>query len=441
MGKNNKARRAAKARQRSRRGTPRNRGETRRGDEFADFLADPSFQIAAEWFEVCRAVRSGSSDAADLAARLARHPASMVDAEVEQMILGLIDDLWSAGWQPAELRRQVRIARTAAAARLTQVAILADLDRRTGQRIDHRWRAQAGEFALHTISLHGGWLAGWRRHEGIGRVDCILVAATVVTEWSGLPVLDVLIPPPGAPASAAGHGMSASTGAAADPILSRVRKLLVKAESTDFEDEAISLTEKAQELMTRHAIDEAMLSDPQAGDVPRMIRLPVDAPYADAKSVLLSTIATANRCRAVSLDRLQMGTVVGHAGDLSVVELLFTSLLVQAQKALAEAGRAGGFGARARSKSFRSSFFLAYAHRIGERLRGVNDAIIETAEERDSFLPVLRAREHAVEEFLAERFGNTLVESPVRGGHDLAGSAYGRRAADDAQLDSGELLW
>ena len=46
--------------------------------------------------------------------------------------------------------------------------------------------------------------------------------------------------------------------------------------------------------------------------------------------------------------------------DLAAVELLFTSLLVQAQTALM---RAPGS-----SRSYRSSFLFAYAARIGERL-------------------------------------------------------------------------
>src|SRR5690606_7958939 len=133
----------------------------------------------------------------------------------------------------------------------------------------------------------------------------------------------------------------------------------------------------------------------------RLTRVPVDAPYADAKSVLLSVVAQANRSRAVFLSGLDMSTVAGHADDLRLVELMFTSLLVQAQNALSHAARATDLGRAARSQSFRSSFFLSFAHRIEERLTSVNDDLV--AGSRDA-LPVLLAREEAVKELIDERF-------------------------------------
>jgi len=69
-----------------------------------------------------------------------------------------------------------------------------------------------------------------------------------------------------------------------------------------------------------------------------------------------------------------MATVVGMAVDLELVDMLFTSLLIQATRALTEAGNVriteGGYQpARLnRSPSFRRAFLLSYATRIGERL-------------------------------------------------------------------------
>ena len=42
-------------------------------------------------------------------------------------------------------------------------------------------------------------------------------------------------------------------------VLDRVRGLLTKAESTEFPAEAEALTAKAQELMARHSIEQAMV--------------------------------------------------------------------------------------------------------------------------------------------------------------------------------------
>ncbi len=86
-------------------------------------------------------------------------------------------------------------------------------------------------------------------------------------------------------------------------VLARIRALLAKAESTTFEEEAHAFTAKAQELMTRHAIDVAMLgasagSDAAISTEHRMIR--IEQPYADPKISLLGAVARANRCRAIS---------------------------------------------------------------------------------------------------------------------------------------------
>ena len=60
--------------------------------------------------------------------------------------------------------------------------------------------------------------------------------------------------------------------------------------------------------------------------------------------------------------------MIGFSADLDAVELLFTSLLVQASAALQRAGGKRDAAGRSRTRSFRQSFLVAYAVRIGERL-------------------------------------------------------------------------
>jgi hypothetical protein len=66
-------------------------------------------------------------------------------------------------------------------------------------------------------------------------------------------------------------------------------------------------------------------------------------------------------------DRLAIATVVGVPLDIDQVEMLFTSLLIQATRAMTEAG-ADQPGSFERSATFGRSFLAAYAVRIGERL-------------------------------------------------------------------------
>lgn len=63
-----------------------------------------------------------------------------------------------------------------------------------------------------------------------------------------------------------------------------------------------------------------------------------------------------------------MSTVVGFLADLDAIELLFTSLLVQASAAMLRAGAKRDAHGRSRTGAFRQSFLIAYATHIGERL-------------------------------------------------------------------------
>ncbi|WP_048819631.1 DUF2786 domain-containing protein [Streptomyces ipomoeae] len=219
-------------------------------------------------------------------------------------------------------------------------------------------------------------------------------------------------------------------------MLTRIRALLAKAEATGFPEEAEALSAKAQELMARHSIDEALLAArTHTKDAPGACRIGVDPPYETAKAVLLDAVARANRCEAVWSEALGFSTVVGFEADLEAVELLYTSLLVQATTAMTKAEAAQRKGGRKRTKTFRQSFLAAYAHRIGDRLAEVADAqVAETgAEDAGDLLPVLAARDVAVRDRFTHMFPDT-VTTRVRGVSDATGWRQGTEAADRAQV-------
>jgi hypothetical protein len=215
-------------------------------------------------------------------------------------------------------------------------------------------------------------------------------------------------------------------------MLTRIRALLAKAEATGFPEEAEALSAKAQELMARHSIDEALLAArTHAKDAPGACRIGVDPPYETAKAVLLSAVSGANRCRAVWNEALGFSTVVGFEPDLEAVELLYTSLLVQATAAMTKAEAAQRAGGRKRTKSFRQSFLAAYAHRIGDRLADVAEGQVTATE--GELLPVLAARDVAVADE-TERMFPATVTTRLRGVNDAAGWEEGAAAADRAQV-------
>lgn len=461
VGKNNKARRAAKsklkakARSQGRPGgsytgsggaTGSNSGSRWRPSDDGESLFTRA-EVAHHLLLRCAAAHhTGAPGVSDTLEKLYSMPAAIVDRQAEAALLDQVDALWSGGWQPRELQRQgKRGCSTATATQLVSLAIAVDHVGRRSVSLDQRWVAQVEGLGLPKVNGKPGWIPCWAQDGELDRRQAVRSIVDALANLLHLPRLERVLPPPGTSGSAAGSGeksMERVAGGEIDPLLDRIRNLLAKAESTTFEAEAIAFTGKAQELMTRHAIDVATLqgSRRQHEERPVAIRLPIDAPYADAKSLLLQTIADAGRCRSVFHIGLELSTVVGFPADVAAVELLFTSLLLQAQRAMADSARGAPAGTRTRSQSYRSAFLLAYTHRIGDRLREINDAVYSEveAEHGSAFLPVLRSRSAEVDDFMDARFAGT-VSSPVRGGYDAAGWAGGRLAADTAQLNFGDL--
>ncbi|MEU6845669.1 DUF2786 domain-containing protein [Streptomyces sp. NPDC046716] len=343
------------------------------------------------------------------ASLLAADPSA--DAELALRGREFVRRAWERGWQPADLLRMVVRDEGLGAEHVALAVRLIRAETRRYDTLPPRWSAQLDE--LPDAAADG-------RQD---RFSAATAALELYRLLSRLPAIEPVGPVP---------GEAVTVPVAGEPrALARIRALLAKAEATGYPPEAEALTAKAQELMARHSVDEALLAArTHAKDTPGACRIGVDAPYETAKAVLLDAVAGANRCRAVWNSAFGFSTVVGFEADLEVVELLYTSLLVQADRAMtrAEAGqRAGG---RRRTKTFRQSFLAAYAQRIGDRLAAVAG---EVAGGEGELLPVLVAREVAVAGRAEEMFPATVV-TRVRGVSDGAGWDEGGAAADRASL-------
>jgi Protein of unknown function (DUF2786) len=163
-------------------------------------------------------------------------------------------------------------------------------------------------------------------------------------------------------------------------LLDRVRKLLAKAEDDGVTPaEAEALTAKAAELMARYGIDRALLGAVRPdSDKPtdRIFELP--NPWGAVKSHLLAGLAAAMRCQCILLGRREEGVirlhVFGYASDIERADMLFTSLLVQMNRALAAATAPGTeFGAAMTMhhspKAWRRSYLLGFASAVVGRVR------------------------------------------------------------------------
>jgi Protein of unknown function (DUF2786) len=359
-----------------------------------------------------------------------------VDRALGRALVDAVARAWTLGWQPADVHRALARLHGRPHARLVVDAIGCEARRRPDVEVPPRWRRQLDAIGASSAAADRGRSGEWVVAEGTARVDGVAVAVETLSALRRLPRLPHLGPAPGDPAPR--HRQARRDEAGADPrVLHKVTALLAKAESTTFPDEAEALTAKAQELMTRHAIDQAavgarMGADPQVGGR----RVGIDDPYAGARYLLLAAVAEANRCRAVWSKVWGFATVFGDEGDLDAVELLYTSLLVQATRAMvAGGGRAGRTaGSAGRTRSFRQSFLVAFAGRIGARLRAAAEAATADAARRAAdFLPVLARRSEAAEAAANEAYP-TLGRSRVSA-NDVAGWHAGAAAADRAQLD------
>lgn len=357
---------------------------------------------------------------------------STAERGVEVALLRDVTNLWQHGWLPLDLVEHARRTLPEPAQALLVEVVAAEATRYASASMDPRWhdqivRAGAEPRRDQTTPLVSRWAGIY----GLSRTGALTEAVGLLATLHALPVLERILPPPGSPDAQQARRGAAPAGV--DPkVLARVRALLAKAESSSFPEEAEALSAKAQELMNRYALEQAVVdaadSTPQSATA---CRLWLDSPYVAAKSSLVSAVADANRCHAVSFEKLELITVVGHQTDLEVVELLVTSLLVQANRAMLHEGRRTHAGGRARSRSFRQSFLLAYAARIGERLRHATDASSSGIRD-ERLLPALADRAEAVETTFADMFPNVVHRSfSIR---DAAGWQAGRTAADAARL-------
>ncbi|WP_331461079.1 DUF2786 domain-containing protein [Micromonospora tarapacensis] len=396
--------------------------------------------------ERIRAVLAGTVDYESGLDALTVTPSAEVDPELVAAKDEACARLWRGGWQPAELHRVVARRGRPRQADLVTDAVAAHLRLFSRATVDGRWLAQAD-----TLGARVWWtgdatyvdeLAARWRLDRVAVLDLVLGLLAIL---AALPPIEVLVPPPGSAAAPADRSGAVGSTRIDARLLDRVRALLAKAESTTFPAEAEAYTAKAQELVTRHSLDEALLAA-RGGDtapvVPYARRIGVDHPHEKEKASLLDAVARANRCHTVSSPELAFSTVFGFDTDIDAVDLLYTSLLVQAHRAMARAEPPGGKAGRSRLKAFRQSFLVAFADRIDERLaaaaqlalaqatgRGDENGVADPAD----LLPVLASRDEQIRETMQRVFPHTVRARASRV-NSREGWESGRQAADHAAL-------
>jgi hypothetical protein len=322
-----------------------------------------------------------------------------------------------SGWAHDEISRVVRRRAGATAASIVAgpLAEVAPRHRRSGGPVSASWQATSVRKLDPASST---WKAD------------LSTAITVLSIIGQLPALPCL--------GSVRSGTRNPGSHEQERLFTRIRGLLTKAESSDFGEEADAFMTKAQELMTRYRVDRAMVEADAEGDVSSQVesrRVWLEDPYLEAKALLLTNVASANRCRAVLDREFGFSTLVGHPGDLDATDLLFTSLLVQATRRITALGKDPTYARSSRKPSYRRSFLVAYGGRIGFRLREANEAATTAADESlgNRLLPVLARREEKLDAAVGGLFGELkMLKYSLT---DVAGWAAGTAAADQAELE------
>ncbi|QVJ00396.1 DUF2786 domain-containing protein [Nocardiopsis eucommiae] len=222
--------------------------------------------------------------------------------------------------------------------------------------------------------------------------------------------------------------------------LNKVRALLAKAEDTSAtEAEAAAFTAKASDLMAKYGIDRAMAADRQpANDTPMDKIVTIPNPRANVKAVLLFRVAEAMRCQTIRLphrkgasDGTQRVHVFGYTSDVERAEIMYTSLLLQMMNGLAQVNRAP---AGVSIKTYKRSWGLGFAHRVGDRIEAVEQqaaqAATPQAEGRSAAL-VLADRSRVVDSQFRREYPRVAHS---RGTHNVAGFGAGAEAGDRADI-------
>lgn len=237
-----------------------------------------------------------------------------------------------------------------------------------------------------------------------------------------------------------------------DTILERVRGLLAKAQDTEFEPEAAALFAKAQELMTKYAIDEAMVwskLNKGSRETPEFARILVTHLVDGIRSRdLLFRVAEFNNLKAVMLGKQEIkdkdgrkGYAVGLVGfptDLQFTEMMWTSLLLQVAGAEKRAWREDPSSGK--RGAFRRSFMEGFVGRVALRLRDAARAATVEADKASagSTALVLRDRGLEVDDKFKELFPRLVFSRQTRrSGYDPSAHFRGGLAGERADLGRG----
>lgn len=182
---------------------------------------------------------------------------------------------WEAGWLPSDLHEFARRKLEPSAVEFLAAAVVLESKRYSVSTLHPRWRGDlAAVSAVAGIDVAAPLMSRMAA-DGMSRCVALAIVLKVLALLCRLPALEPLLPLPGA-----GQQENVASSHVDEKALSKVRALLAKAEATKFPEEAEAFSAKAQELMSRYSLHQAVV-DHERGDAPAAAvrRVWIESPY------------------------------------------------------------------------------------------------------------------------------------------------------------------
>lgn len=228
-------------------------------------------------------------------------------------------------------------------------------------------------------------------------------------------------------------------------IISKIQKLLAKAEATEYEAEADAFLAKAQALMTEYAISEAALKaegkQPRESIAEVNVAMVEKAPAYNARTWLLDSIARAMSCRTLRWPGQNRSVVIGYKSEAEFSAMLYMSIDMQCHSAVLRAMKEAKKEYRVQGRQFRPgvwrrSFVEGYLGRVGRRITERYVRVDETYGTGTSI--VLRDRGLEVWDWVKDRYAVKEAKDRKRTvKYDFEAAAQGREAGERADISGG----
>jgi len=214
-----------------------------------------------------------------------------------------------------------------------------------------------------------------------------------------------------------------------DSTISKIEALFKQAANTPYPEEAATFHAKAQELMTKYQIEEAMLNNRVMTDELTSVDVKINNPYMVDKSILLNAVAKNNFCKVVRYQKF--ARVYGYSNDIKLVIAMYTALEIDMINQMWAAFKEKS--EYVSTISWKKSFFGGYASRINQRLLSAKrDQIKETSKTtgNDEFALVLVKKEQLIEDYYNSNTFNlrTTTRTLTSTSGYNAGTSAGNRA-------------